>query len=90
MGAPLWYFHWRYIQRAVAEQPVETRSILRKLYIYITLAVAGSIAIYTAYDLLNWIFGTEDFSGYSIAAVIIWSGVWASTGLSKSVRGNPH
>ena len=89
VGAPLWFFHWRYIQRAVAEQPVETRSILRKLYIYITLAVAGSIAIYTAYDLLNWIFGTEDFSGYSIAAVIIWSGVWAFHWLIEEREGQP-
>ena len=89
VGAPLWYFHWRYVQRAVAEQPVETRSFLRKLYIYITLAVAGSIAIYTAYDLLNWIFGTEDFSGYSIAAAIIWSGVWAFHWLIEEREGQP-
>ena len=89
VGAPLWFFHWRYIQRAVAEQPVETRSILRKLYIYITLAVAGSIAIYTAYDLLNWIFGTEDFNGYSIAAVIIWSAIWAFHWLIEEREGQP-
>lgn len=75
VGAPLWYFHWRYIQRAVAEQPVETRSILRKLYIYITVAVASGIIIYTAFDLLNWIFRAEDFSGYSLAAIIIWGAV---------------
>ena len=89
VGAPLWFFHWRYIQGAVAEQPVETRSILRKLYIYITLAVAGSIAIYTAYDLLNWIFGTEDFNGYSIAAVIIWSTIWAFHWLIEEREGQP-
>ena len=77
VGAPLWYFHWRYIQRVVVEQPVETRSILRKLYIYITLAVAGSILIYTALNLLNWIFRTDDFSGYDLAALIIWGAVWA-------------
>ena len=76
VGAPLWYFHWRYIQRAVVEQPVETRSILRKLYIYITLAVAGSILIYTALNVLNWIFRTDDFSGYDLAAVVIWGVVW--------------
>ena len=76
VGAPLWYFHWRYIQRAVVEQPVETRSILRKLYIYITLAVAGSILIYTALNILNWIFRTDDFSGYDFAALIIWGTVW--------------
>ena len=77
VGAPLWFFHWRYIQHAVVEQPVETRSILRKLYIYITLAVAGSILIYTALNVLNWIFRTDDFSGYDLAAVVIWGVVWA-------------
>lgn len=76
VGAPLWFFHWRYIQRTSAEQPVETRSILRKLYIYITLAVAGSIPIYTALNLLNWIFNTDDFSGYDLAALIVWGAVW--------------
>ena len=76
MGAPLWHFHWRYIQRTVAEQPVETRSIIRKLYIYITLAVAGSILIYSALNLLNWVFRTEEFSGYNPAALIIWGAVW--------------
>ena len=76
VGAPLWFFHWRYIQRTVVEQPVETRSILRKLYIYITLAVAGSILIYTALNVLNWIFRTDDFSGYDLAALIAWGVVW--------------
>ena len=72
VGAPLWFFHWRYIQRAIAEQPVEARSVLRKLYIYITIAVASSVIIYTAVDLLNWIFRADDFSGYSLAAIVIW------------------
>lgn len=76
VGTPLWFFHWRYIQRAVVEQPVETLSILRKLYIYIALAVAGSILIYTALNVLNWIFRTDDFSGYDLAAVVIWGVVW--------------
>ena len=75
VGAPLWFFHWRYIRRVVAAQPAETRSVLRKLYIYITIAVASSFVIYTAFDLLNWIFRTEDFSGYSLAAIIIWGAV---------------
>lgn len=76
VATPLWYFHWRYIQRAVVEQPVETRSILRKMYIYITLAVAGSIFIYTALNVLNWIFRADDFSGYDLAALVIWGAVW--------------
>ena len=89
VGAPLWFFHWRYIQRAVSEQPVETRSIVRKLYIYITFAVSGSIVIYTAYGTLDWIFGTGDFSGYNIAALIIWSAVWMFHWLVEEREGQP-
>lgn len=87
VGAPLWYFHWRYIQRTVVEQSVETRSILRKLYTYITLAVAGSILIYTALNLLNWIFRTDDFSGYDLAALVVWGVVWAFHWLIKEREG---
>ncbi len=77
VGLPLWFFHWRFIQRVVRDTPVETRSILRKLYIYLALAVAGGFIIYNSFHLLQWIFGVGDFSGYNIAAVIIWSAVWA-------------
>ncbi|MYC06635.1 MAG: hypothetical protein F4X57_05635 [Chloroflexi bacterium] len=76
VGAPIWYFHWRFVQRAVAEQPVEARSILRKLYIYVTLATAGVFIIFNAYNLLSWLMGVEDFGGYYPAAVVIWAVVW--------------
>ena len=76
VGAPIWYFHWRYVQRAVAEQPVEASSILRKLYIYVTLAIAGVFIIFNAYNLLSWLMRVEDFGGYYPAAVVIWAVVW--------------
>ena len=40
VGLPIWAFHWRTILRNVAEMPVERRSIIRKLYMYLTLAVS--------------------------------------------------
>ena len=89
VGAPLWYFHWRYIRRATAEQPAETRSILRKIYIYITLAVAGSILIYTTLDFLKWIFRVDDFSGYSPAAIVVWGAVWVFHWLIEEREGQP-
>ena len=49
VGAPLWYFPLALCPaRLWSSSPLRARSILRKLYIYITLAVAGSILIYTA------------------------------------------
>lgn len=89
VGAPLWYFHWRYIQRAVVEQPVETRSALRKFYIYITLGIAGIIGIYTGYGLLDWAFRTGDSSGYDLAALIVWSAVWIFHWLVEEREGQP-
>lgn len=89
VGAPLWYFHWRYIQRAVAKQPVETQSILRKLYMYLTIGVASGFIIVTAVDLLNWIFRAEDFSGYSLAAIIIWGAVRAFHWRIEGREGQP-
>ena len=76
VGAPIWYFHWRLVQRAVAEHPVEVRSVLRKLYIYVTLATAGVFIIFNAYNLLCWLTRVEDFGGYHPAAVVIWAVVW--------------
>ena len=76
VGAPIWYFHWRLVQRAVAEHPVEVRSVLRKLYIYVTLATAGVFIIFNAYNLLGWLMRVEDFGGYHPAAVVIWAVVW--------------
>lgn len=89
VGVPLWFFHWRYIQRTMADQPVETRSMIRKIYVYITLAVAGSVLIYTALDFLNWIFRTEDFSGYNPAALVVWGVVWAFHWRIEEGEGQP-
>ena len=77
VGLPLWAVHWRIIGRLVSELPVETRSILRKIYIYAVLAVAAGIAIGAAVDVLQWIFGGQSFKGYPWAALVVMSAVWA-------------
>lgn len=77
VGLPLWIFHFRLIQRYVREIQVESRSLLRKLYMYLTMAVSGALIINSAVQLLRWAFGAGDFSGYHGGAVIIWAAVWA-------------
>ena len=80
VGFPLWVFHWIIVQRHVRDLPVETRSIVRKLYLYLVLGVALGIAMAASVDLLRWIFGSRDFSGYPWGALVVWGESGSSTG----------
>ena len=77
VGAPLWGFHWRFAQRSVATHPAERRSILRKLYLYVTLGVALGFLASGAYQAIEWVLGVGDFPTFSWAAVLVWAPVWA-------------
>jgi hypothetical protein len=76
VGLPLWVFHWRLIQRYVTQLPVESRSLLRKLYMYLVLTVSGVATVVTAVMALNSMFGFRDFSAYVFSALLIWAVVW--------------
>ena len=77
VGLPLWALHWLMIGRHVRQLPVETRSVVRKVYIYVVLAVAAGVAVGSAVAILGWILGSGDFGGFPWAAVVVWSVVWA-------------
>ena len=77
VGVPLWAFHWRFAQRSTAAHPAERRSILRKLYLYVTLGVALGFLASTAYRAIEWMLGVGDFPTFSWAAVLVWAPVWA-------------
>ncbi len=77
VALPLWLFHWRLAQRHVSRLPVETRSIIRKLYLYLVLGVAVGLLLPASVSALQWVFGSGDFSGYPWAAITVWAGVWA-------------
>lgn len=89
VGMPLWFLHWRFIQRYVRELPVEGRSILRKFYMYVVLGIAGALFLNSAVQLLLWIFGTGRFSGYHWGALIIWSAVWVFHWRIEQAEGQP-
>ena len=76
VGVPLWAVHWRLVGKYVRELPVEARSIVRKLYIYLVLGVAAAVAIGAAVDVLQWLLRSDSYSGYPLPALIAWSGVW--------------
>ena len=77
VGLPLWAFHWRFAQRSTAAHPAERRSILRKLYLYVTLGVALGFLASTAYRVIEWMLGVGGFPTFSWAAVLVWAPVWA-------------
>ena len=76
VGLPIWGFHWRLVLRYVRELPVETRSIVRKLYLYVVLGVSAGLLIQASVSALQWVLGSKDFAGYPWAAITIWAGVW--------------
>ncbi len=77
VGLPLWASHWRIVGKHVKDLPVETRSVVRKAYIYVVLAVATGIAVATSVTVVRWTFGGQSFNGYPWAAFVVWCGVWA-------------
>ena len=77
VGLPLWGLHWRFVQRTVAAQPSEHRSILRKLYLYVTMGVALGFLAYSGYDVIEWALLVGDFPAFSWAALMVWVPVWA-------------
>ena len=89
VGLPLWAAHWFMMQRHVRNNPVERRTIVRKLYTYVTMGVAVGISIVAAVQLLEWAFGNDSFSGYDWAAILVWAGVWAYHWRLESFEGQP-
>ena len=77
VGLPLWAFHWRFAQRSTGAHPAERRSVLRKLYLYVTLGVALAFLAYSAYEVIEWMLRVGDFPTFSWAAVLVWAPVWA-------------
>ena len=77
VGLPLWGIHWRFVQQKVEEQPSERRSILRRLYLYVSMGVALSFLAYSGFEVIEWVLQFGDFPAFSCAAVIVWMPVWA-------------
>ncbi|HKZ50703.1 MAG TPA: DUF5671 domain-containing protein, partial [Dehalococcoidia bacterium] len=73
---PLWAWHWLRVQRYTREEPAESRSVLRKVYIYLVLGVAAGFVVYGSVQTLRWAFGGEPFRGYPLAALGVFAGLW--------------
>ena len=89
VGLPLWWFHWRLIERHVTRLPVETRSVVRKLYVYVVLALGVGFVAEGAVSALSFVARVEDFDGRPWAAMIVWGGVWAFHWRRETSEGQP-
>ena len=77
VGLPLWGLHWRFVQQKVEEQPSERRSILRRLFLYVSMGVSVGFLAYNGYKVIEWVLQVGDFPAFSWAAVLVWAPVWA-------------
>jgi len=87
--APIWAWHRLRVQRFAEEEPTERRSILRKLYVYVTLGVTAALVAHASVELLRWVLGAKSFSGYPVTALVIWGGLWVFHWMAESAEGQP-
>ena len=90
VGLPSWAWHWHLVSKYVREPHVEARSLVRKFYLYLVLGVALGLLIWAGMALFRWIFRSDDFSGYPLAAVVVWSAVWALHWRLENAEGQPN
>ena len=89
VGLPIWAFHWRSVARHVRELPVEHRSLVRKVYIYLVLGVSVGFFLSSGIRDLEWAFRTQELSPYSIASLLVWSTVWLYHWRIEGADGQP-
>jgi hypothetical protein len=87
--SPIWVWHRLRVQRFAEEEPAERRSVLRKLYIYLTLGVTAALVAHASVELLRWGLGATSFDGYPLAALVVWSGLWAFHWIAEGAEGQP-
>ena len=89
VGMPLWALHWRIVLRLVRELPVETRSPIRKCYVYVVMAASVFLVIAGLVQVLQWAFGAESFTGWPWAAAAVFGAVWAYHWRTEEAEGQP-
>ncbi len=87
VALPIWFFHWRFILRSVAAMPVESRSIIRKVYIYLTLGVALGFLAAVSYEILKWAMRAGEFPEFSLASILPWTMIWGYHWQIESAEG---
>ncbi len=87
VALPIWAFHWRFILRNAAAMPIESRSVVRKLYVYLTLGVSLGFLMGVCYEILKWAMMAGEFPEFSLASVLPWAMVWGYHWQIESTEG---
>ena len=87
VGLPIWAFHWRFVLRTTVAMPIEYRSIVRKVYIYLTLGVALGFLMGVSYEILKWAMMAGEFPEFSLASILPWAMVWGYHWQIESAEG---
>ncbi len=77
VGAPLWFFHWAYVQRQVERDRNEGGATLRKLYLYASMFFAAIIVFVAERSLVIWALGSDTFDSKWVGQFVMWGAVWA-------------
>ena len=92
VGFAVWYAHWRFIQNSLSQAPGERRALVRKLYVYAALAIAGGFLLAASTDILGWLLGFGEFSEFSALSwsfLTIWAAVWVYHWQLEAREGQP-
>ena len=76
VGLPLWGLHWRFIQRSVAPMPDESSTILRRLYVSVTLGVALGFLVFNGIRLVEVVLFVRSETSFMWSALLVGSVVW--------------
>ena len=79
VGLAVWGIHWRHIQRSLG-RPAEAQALLRSLYVYLVLAIAGGFLLVVGYEIVRWLLEIgrgEQFDPSAWSFAIVWGAVWA-------------
>ena len=87
VGAPLWFFHWRLINRQVRVDISERSSGIRKVYTYFVLAISVAIITSSLFGIMETILGVKDLSWYHVASIVPILGVWGFHWRLESIEG---
>ena len=78
VGLAVWGIHWRHIQRSL-DRPAEAQALLRSLYVYLVLAIAGGFLLVVGFEIVRWLLEVgrgDDFDPSSWSFAIVWGAVW--------------
>ncbi len=79
IGGPLWFLFWNSARRRIIQNPAESNSIIRKLYLSLVMLIAALTFLPTLSSVFQWLLSgarAESFSSSGLAIVIVTGIIW--------------